>query len=354
MVRAAGNGAVSPNLTWETHCVAVNVRVVKRLSVAGTLIFAAAVALVACEGGAANAPPFDTGSAAPPGGPFAASSSTTLTLTPGAGPTTVPLPAGGGFSGTVTFPAPTAPVTATLTFTIQNFAPVSDGIPAASTVRIPQSMRAIQALPAHSTLLYVGVTSNVDLTLPSGLSFAITVPSRLIVPGNSYYIVYYDRLLNDWIVYAGPASVNGNTVTFTANGGPITLKANVRSWFALITTTVPIPTPSATPVPGALNVSPNPIAVNGLGSNNARTVTVSENPYAPPRQFGESDTCSPASGTIATITTSNPQGPSATYTVTGIKGGSCDATFTDAFSQSVTAHVVVTAGGFTINGHQRE
>ena len=325
----------------------------KRLSIAGSLIFAAAVALVACGGGSGSAPPVDAGPTPLPGGPFTASSSTTLTLTPGAAPTTLPLPSGGGFSGTVTFPAPTAAVTATLTFTIQNFAPVSDGIPAASTARIPQGARAIRALPAHTTLLYVGVVSNADITLPSGLSFSLTVPAQLIVPGNSYYIVSYDRLFNDWIVYAGPASVNGSTVTFPASSGPLTLKANARSWFALITTTAPIPTPSATPVPGALNASPNPVAVNGLGSNNARTITVSENPYPAPRQFGESDTCNPPSGTIATITTSNPQGPSAQYTVTGIKGGSCDATFVDAFGQSTTVHIVVTAGGFTINGHQR-
>ncbi|HWT06497.1 MAG TPA: hypothetical protein VN224_12120, partial [Xanthomonadales bacterium] len=237
----------------------------KRLSIAGTLIFVAAAALVACGGGATNAPPVDSVPTASPGGPFTASTSTTLTLTPGAGPTTVPLPTGGGFGGTVTIPAPAAAVTATLTFTIQNFAPVSDGIPAASNARIPQGARAVRALPAHTTLLYVGVASNADITLPSGLSFSLTVPSQLIVPGNSYYVVYYNHLLNDWIVYAGPASINGSTVTFTANSGPLALKANVRSWFALITTTVPIPTPSATPVPGALTASPNPVAVNGLG-----------------------------------------------------------------------------------------
>jgi hypothetical protein len=327
---------------------------VKRLSVAGTLIFAAAVALVACGGGAGSAPPTGTGSTPAPGGPFTASSTTTLTLTPGAAPTTVPLPTGGGFSGTVTFPAPASAVTATLTFTIQNFAPVSDSIPAAATARIAQAVRSVRALPAHATLLYVGVSSNADITLPNGLSFSLSVPAQSIVAGNSYYIVFYDRLLNDWIVYAGPASINGNTVTFSANNGPLTLKANVRSWFALITTTVPIPTPSATPVPGALNASPNPVAVDGVGPNNARTVTVSENPYPPPRQFGESDTCDPPSGTIATVITSNPQGPSATYTVTGIKGGSCDATFIDAYNQSATVHIVVTAGGFTINARKRE
>jgi hypothetical protein len=327
---------------------------VKRLSVAGTVIFAAAVALVACGGGAGSGPPSGVGSTPTPDGSFTAFSSTTITLTPGAAPTTLPLPAGGGYSGTVTFPAPAAAVTATLTFTIQNFAPASDGIPAASTARFPQAMRAVRALPAHTTLLYVGVTSSADITLPSGLSFSLTVPAQFIVPGNSYYIVYYNRLLNDWVVYAGPAAVNANTVTFTANSGPLTLKAGVRSWFALITTTTPIPTPSATPVPGALIASPNPVAVDGLGSNNAKTVTVSENPYPAPRQFGESDTCSPASGTIATVTTSNPQGPSATYTVTGIKGGNCDATFVDAFNQSAAVHIIVTAGGFTINGHQRK
>jgi hypothetical protein len=336
------------------HLVALKDISVKRLSIAGTLVFAAAVALVACGGGSGSAPPAGGGPTATPDGSFTAFSSTTLTLTPGAAPTTVPLPTGGGFGGTVTFPAPTSAVTATLTFTIQNFAPVSDGVPVASSARIPQGVRAVRALPAHTTLLYVGVVSNADITLPSGLSFSVTVPPGVIVPGNSYYVAYYNRLLNDWVVYAGPATVNGNTVTFTANSGPLTLKANVRSWFALVTATVPFPTPSASPVPGALTASPNPVAVNGLGSNNATTITVSENPYAPPRQFGESDTCSPPSGTLATITTGSPQGPSATYTVTGIKGGNCDATFADGFGQSTTVHIVVTGGGFTINGHQRE
>jgi hypothetical protein len=324
---------------------------VKRLSIAGTLVFAAAVALVACGGGSGSGAPPDVGSTPTPGGPFTASTSTTVTLTPGAAPTTLPLPTGGGYSGTVTFPAPSAAVSANLTFTIQNFAP--GGVTAASTTRLPQGVRAVRALPAHTTLLYVGVVSNADITLPSGLSFSVSVPSQFFVPGNSYYIAFYNRLLNEWFVYAGPASVNGNTVTFTANSGPLTLNANVQSWFALVTTTVPFPTPSATPVPGALNASPNPVAVNGLGANNATTITVSENPYPPPRQFGESDTCSPASGTLATITTSNPQGPSATYTVTGIKGGNCDATFRDGFGQSTTVHIIVTAGGFSINGHQR-
>ena len=42
-------------------------------------------------------------------------------------------------------------------------------------------------------------------------------------------------------MYAGPAVISGDTVTFTANGGPLTLKANVRYWFALIVTGVSDP-----------------------------------------------------------------------------------------------------------------
>jgi hypothetical protein len=39
--------------------------------------------------------------------------------------------------------------------------------------------------------------------------------------------------------------------------------------------------------------------------------------------------------------------------VTGISGGTCDATFTDSFSQTANEHIVVTTSPFTINGVRR-
>ena len=117
-------------------------------------------------------------------------------------------------------------------------------------MRLPQSdRRAPQALPPHTTILYVGVKADHDIVLPSGLSFSITVPPAFITHGQSYYIVFYNPAIPDWVVYAGPATINGSTVTFTANGGPITLHANVTYWFALISTGGVIPTPTPTPSP---------------------------------------------------------------------------------------------------------
>jgi hypothetical protein len=84
--------------------------------------------------------------------------------------------------------------------------------------------------------------------------------------------------------------------------------------------------------------------VNGTGAANAQTITVHETGYS--GTFGEVDTCSGK----ATVTTSNNNGPQATYTVTGVSAGTCDATFSDLFSQTAAVHIVVTTSGFTIQG----
>jgi hypothetical protein len=155
---------------------------VRRLGSVGALLFATAVALVACQGGGTTPPPVDTGNS-----PFfTASTTTTITLTPGT-PTTIPLPSSHGFSGSVTFPAPSAPVSgANVTITIQNFAP-TDGTPAVSKDRLPLGLRQTKALPAHSTILYVGVKSDKTITLPSGLALTLTLPPSVQIP-SAFYI----------------------------------------------------------------------------------------------------------------------------------------------------------------------
>jgi hypothetical protein len=93
----------------------------------------------------------------------------------------------------------------------------------------------------------------------------------------------------------------------------------------------------------ALNASPNPLNINGLGAPSALTESVTETGYS--GLFGESDTCSG----IATVSTANAHGPSATYTVTGVTAGMCNITFSDASSQQQIVAVTVTASGFIIN-----
>jgi hypothetical protein len=50
------------------------------------------------------------------------------------------------------------------------------------------------------------------------------------------------------------------------------------------------------------------------------------------------------------VTTSNTHGPSATFTVTGSKAGSCSAQFADTNSQQVSVTINVSTNGFIING----
>jgi hypothetical protein len=105
-------------------------------------------------------------------------------------------------------------------------------------------------------------------------------------------------------------------------------------------------TPSPTP-PGALTASPTSVALNGTGSANAVSLTVAEPGYS--GSFGESDTCA----AIATIASANANGPSTTFTVTGVAAGSCSASFTDSFGQHAAAQIGVTASGFGVVDRNR-
>ena len=237
---------------------------------AALVLFAAIVVLVACQGGSLTVPP-NGGSQSP----WSVSAQSSVAC-PAA--TTEPLPSSHGFGGTVTFSTSCTPATtAQLTFTLQNFPP-TDGTPALANQRVLQSARRILSLPSHTTIVYLSVTSSEDITLPAGLQFSIQVPSFL-VGSASFYIVFFDPTVNDWVVYSGPAAVNGNTLTFTT-GNPLTLKANVRDWFALISTASPIPSPTSTPSP-----TPTPVC---------NTCTPPPTPTASPTPTPLCSGCTPA------------------------------------------------------------
>ena len=97
-----------------------------------------------------------------------------------------------------------------------------------------------------------------------------------------------------------------------------------------------------------LSVNPTTVPVYGTGSADASTLLVQETGYS--GTFTEQDTCA---GT-ATISTTSANGPSATYTVTGVAAGSCSATFEDSFAQQTTASIVVTTNGFTVQSRPRK
>jgi hypothetical protein len=93
-----------------------------------------------------------------------------------------------------------------------------------------------------------------------------------------------------------------------------------------------------------LTAGPNPTDVYGLGSSYAKPITVTETGYS--GNFGESDSCSG----VATVTTSSSHGPTATYTVTGVAAGTCQATFADSNSQQTVVNIAVSTNGIIING----
>ena len=100
-----------------------------------------------------------------------------------------------------------------------------------------------------------------------------------------------------------------------------------------------------------LNVNPLTVAINNPGAANAQTIVVQETTYT--GVFSEMDTCNPSSGQLATIVTTNPAGPSANYTVTGVIAGTCSAIFSDSTNQHITVTITVTTSGFGIQSSQR-
>jgi hypothetical protein len=81
-----------------------------------------------------------------------------------------------------------------------------------------------------------------------------------------------------------------------------------------------------------------------LGATYSKPISVTETGYT--GNFGEQDNCTG----VATVTTANTHGPSATFTVTGSAAGSCSAQFADTNSQQVSVTINVSTNGFIING----
>ena len=54
-------------------------------------------------------------------------------------------------------------------------------------------------LPPHTTLLYIGISADHEIDIPSSPAFAITVPANDVVPQAAYEIAYYDRAAGSWV-----------------------------------------------------------------------------------------------------------------------------------------------------------
>jgi len=103
----------------------------------------------------------------------------------------------------------------------------------------------------------------------------------------------------------------------------------------------PNTTPPTTAPTSPLVLAPTSLTFVAGGANAAQTVTVTETGYT--GAFTETDTCS----ALATVTTQNASGPSATYTVTPLAAGTCTITAHDTNGQkgAVAVGITLTQGG---------
>jgi hypothetical protein len=133
-------------------------------------------------------------------------------------------------------------------------------------------------------------------------------------------------------------SVTPASPTATASPGSGTTAAPIAS---------AAPTPSSNPTPNALVADPASLQLAGVGTASALRFTVSEASYV--GTFSETDTC----GGVATVSPAAANGPSATFTITGLAGGTCAARLSDAIGQSVPVAIAVTVSNASVTGKER-
>ena len=109
-------------------------------------------------------------------------------------------------------------------------------------------------------------------------------------------------------------------------------------------TATPTATPTPTPTPAPVLASPASVA---FASNAATTLSVSESGYT--GTFHESDTCTPLTGAIATVSAAaSPPAGSATYSVAPVGPGTCQITVADGTGRTITVPVTVSTAAVTV------
>jgi len=192
---------------------------------------AAAVAIVVtagCGGGMGTAPTAPTSGSGP--GSTTMGSQTTFALSSGVA-STHQLPSSGGFGGSVTLPAGTAPAGATMTIEASTTQP--------SGLVLPQSaQRQPSDVGGVSILFFLTFTPSVTVTFNGFPSFAITVPTAKNAAGQFFFALSGPAVSGVQAQFRtlGPAGVNATTLQFTGFTDTLTLQAGTRYTFALYAT----------------------------------------------------------------------------------------------------------------------
>jgi hypothetical protein len=168
-----------------------------------------------------------------------------------------------GLSGQIALPPATAG-TGTATATLSTTNP--SGVPAVQSVsRLPASI-GVTLTP----LAYVTMVTSAALTFATYPAFTFVFPAGTTFPsGTSLFLAQFVTAQGGWVSVAGPAAVNGTTVTFATIPGPITFPAGQTQTFALFSTTSSVVTSSAfnCPTSGAPNSVARTSALSGESVN---------------------------------------------------------------------------------------
>ena len=289
----------------------------------GRLLFALCTALViplaGCGGGSNNvyqvvavkATPAPTAAPTPAG-----SSSATV----GSTPSSSSFVTTSGASGTITLPAASSG-SATASFQTSTTPP--SGVP---TLSASAAERRVSDT-ASAGMLYVSATFASTITLPSLPAFSFSGIST--TPNTSYYLAFFDPAAATYAkAIEGPAVVGASgTLAFTAPAGSVTFAAGKTYVFALYGVSF-----------SSLALNAGTLAITGLGSANAATLTAAENAYTGAFSATSANTA------IAAVSVSG-----ATITVVPVAAGQTTVTVTDAHGQTATATVTVTLAPVTVD-----
>lgn len=282
------------------------------------LLFAlGALALASCgSGGSASAPAplAPVATAAPQSGNL---------LVPQSGGSAA-LPPVAGIASTIEFSPLSGGTTSTYVSASTSIA-LPDGIPGAlstESVTIPKT-----------PIWYLTIIPPKTVTFASYPGFTIPLPPSIPTAGKQFYIGLYDGSTKTWnYTFEGPASVNGQKLTFAPSTGPLTLLKGVTYVFELYSQ--PIVSPITT-TPGSLSLAPNADS----------SFQIAESGYTGAFTVG---TCTSGTTTIATLTATSPHGPSATVGVHAAAAGTCTVTVSDSYGQTASENIAVSSPALVV------
>ncbi|GEM_PF-4887163 len=334
--------------------------------VAFLLVLSAGV-FVACGGssGANYAVPVLAQTACPSGftgvAPNCTQAFSTDTFMPLSSATTAPLPAVGGYSGTLLVPP--AAVAASITINASLVAP--QGVSALTLLRrTPMRVRTADS-GGITPLLYITLTASGPVTFTGFPGFTIALPSTLLNAG-PFYLAQFEN--GAWVTIAGPLNQTNGSITFPMLAtASLSISSGGSVYFALYNGgTAPTPSPGISPTPGPTSTAtsgatpsagPSASPSTSPGSSPTPVPSPTLTPPTPPPT--SPPTLPPSPPPTATPTPTPFPTPSPTPTQASTPGGATVASFTLAgfppaqYGSSTSGFLTLkmyTSGGSQISG----